>query len=305
MKKLSFIIILLFCFISSHSQSCLPEGITFITQAQVDSFQINYPGCMEIEGQVYILGNDIKNLYELSVITSIGEWLEIRDTDSLTSLMGLEGLNSIGKQLDIINNKTLASLTGLEGLTSIGGGIWISNNIALNTLAGLEGLTSIAGDLTISTNNALISLEGLDHIEASTILAILIQYNPSLSICHIESVCAFMENQTSGLHIFDNASGCNSPEEIQDSCAANAGIINEQYITDNLLLYPNPANHELNISPEGFTIQEVTIYTLTGQQVFIVRPKSMTVDISILQPGMYIVEVMVEGRKVRRKLVVE
>jgi len=36
-----------------------------------------------------------------------------------------------------------------------------------------------------------------------------------------------------------------------------------------------------------------------------VRPEDGTIDISHLQPGMYIVEVTVEGRKVRQKLLVE
>ena len=52
------------------AQPCLPEGITFTTQAQIDSFQINYPNCTEIEGDVIISGY-ITNLYGLSVLTSI------------------------------------------------------------------------------------------------------------------------------------------------------------------------------------------------------------------------------------------
>ena len=44
------------------AQGCLPEGITFTTQEQIDSFAINYPGCTEIEGFVDINGNNITNL---------------------------------------------------------------------------------------------------------------------------------------------------------------------------------------------------------------------------------------------------
>ena len=33
---------------------CLPQGIIFTIQAQIDSFQVNYPGCTEIEGYVEI-----------------------------------------------------------------------------------------------------------------------------------------------------------------------------------------------------------------------------------------------------------
>ena len=35
-----------------YAQPCLPEGITFTTQSQMDSFPILYPNCTEIEGDV-------------------------------------------------------------------------------------------------------------------------------------------------------------------------------------------------------------------------------------------------------------
>lgn len=46
------------------AQTCLPSGITFTTQQQIDDFAMNYPGCTEILGQVVISQqgtNDIKN----------------------------------------------------------------------------------------------------------------------------------------------------------------------------------------------------------------------------------------------------
>ena len=55
MKKLT-LLIALACIIqaTAFSQSCLPEGITFTTQAHIDNFQTNYPNCTEIEGNVTI-----------------------------------------------------------------------------------------------------------------------------------------------------------------------------------------------------------------------------------------------------------
>jgi len=55
MKKifLNFALVAFGCY-NAISQGCLPEGITFTTQAQIDSFQINYPGCTKIEGNVNI-----------------------------------------------------------------------------------------------------------------------------------------------------------------------------------------------------------------------------------------------------------
>lgn len=59
----------------AFSQPCLPEGITFTTQEQIDNFQSNYPGCTDIMGTVLIEGNNITNLDGLSVITSVGGYL--------------------------------------------------------------------------------------------------------------------------------------------------------------------------------------------------------------------------------------
>ena len=102
MKK--FYIILIAMLMSSGAMAqtnqpcstCLPEGVTFSTQTQIDNFQTNYPNCTEIEGDVLINGSDIINLNGLSVLTSIGGNLWIKINSSLTSLTGLEGLTSIG-----------------------------------------------------------------------------------------------------------------------------------------------------------------------------------------------------------------
>jgi len=73
MKNLSLILLVLtLCQFTVLSQSCLPDGITFSTQAEIDDFQTNYPGCTEIEGDVIINGSNITNLNGLSVVTSIG-----------------------------------------------------------------------------------------------------------------------------------------------------------------------------------------------------------------------------------------
>ena len=76
MKNLTLLILaLLVIQISAFSQPCLPDGITFNTQTQIDNFQINFPNCTEIEGGVKVEGNDITNLDGLNVISSIGEYL--------------------------------------------------------------------------------------------------------------------------------------------------------------------------------------------------------------------------------------
>ena len=77
MKNLiSLITFLLWLPVSGFGQSpCLPQGITFTTQEQIDNFQVNYPGCTEIEGDVIISGEDITNLEGLNVVTDVGGFL--------------------------------------------------------------------------------------------------------------------------------------------------------------------------------------------------------------------------------------
>ena len=148
--------------------NCLPEGITFTTQAEIDNFQTNYPGCTEIEGDVTINGDDIANLNGLNILTSVEGYISIYGNTALASLSGINNLSSIGGDLSIgiadFGNPSLSSLTGLENLTSIEGNLNITQNSALTSLTGLNNLTSIGGHLGICANNALTNLSGLDNI---------------------------------------------------------------------------------------------------------------------------------------------
>ncbi len=165
MKKIYLFIVSAFLIQASvYSQPCLPDGISFTTQTQIDSFAIYNPNCSEIEGNVSIGGDDITSLDSLGIITSIQGKLLIMNTVTLTSLVGLDNLTSIGGDLFIDGNDTLTSMTGLESLTSIGGAVDISGNNALINMSGLDNLTFIGGALTINSNTVLNNLSGLDKL---------------------------------------------------------------------------------------------------------------------------------------------
>jgi hypothetical protein len=165
MKAIS-IIILIFIITKSLvlSQGCLPEGITFSTQIQIDNFQTNYPGCTEIEGYVTIEGSDITNLTGLNMLISIGGILTIKDTENLEDFSGLDALENIAMDVHITNNTGLNSLTGPSSLQSIGGNLNLSSNSALLNLSGLESLTEISENLWIIDNSNLTSVSGLDAL---------------------------------------------------------------------------------------------------------------------------------------------
>jgi hypothetical protein len=189
MKNLFLLIPAMFIAITASSQSCLPDGITFSNQDQIDSFHDNYPGCTEIEGMVTITGS-VSNLNGLNMLTSIGGDLEVTGAGALTNFGGLSSLNHLGGGLRISNNDELTSLSGLEGLTYIfdvsisdnislislnglnnvtsvspNGYLWITGNNSLTNLTGLENLAHIWGDLVLRNNNSLTSLSGLNNVK--------------------------------------------------------------------------------------------------------------------------------------------
>lgn len=176
MKALYLLPGLLLTALALSAQPCLPEGIAFTSQAQIDGFPTAYPGCTEIGGDVEITGADIVSLAGLASITSVGGDLLIYTNDALTSLAGLGSLTAIGGDLAIganlnacfcpLGNATLASLEGLEQLTSIGGGLYVYKNPMLTTFTGLDNLASIGGDLSIADNTSLVSLTGLEGLHS-------------------------------------------------------------------------------------------------------------------------------------------
>lgn len=220
----------------SVGQACLPEGITFTTQADIDNFQTYYPNCTEIEGDVTIGGvsTNITNLNGLSVITSIGGTLWIVWNDNLANLSGLNNLTFIGGDFELKGNDSLTSITSLENLTTISGSLsigtnffgWIWGNPFLSSLTGLDHVIYIGGDLNIIAN-------------------------PFLSTCEVQSICDYLANPNGYITIFDNAPGCNSLAEVQEACDSIISVeeLNSEEI---FTISPNPL--------ESSTIIEYTLH---------------------------------------------
>ena len=255
MKRLIYTIFLLLTIGSFvFSQSCLPNGITFKNQQEVDDFPSNHPGCTEIEGNVSIginwwLSTDISNLDSLAQITAIGGDLEIKFNPALTSLVGLNNLNSIGKSLQISNNDALTSLAELNNLNSIGFSLIIKDNATLTSLAGLNNLNSIVGYFHISNNDALTSLAGLDSLNSIGGDFSLKDNGALASLAGLDNL-----NSIGYLHIHNN-----------DTLASLTGLENLNSIgeglriSDNAILTSLAGLSNLNSIGGGLTIKDNTI----------------------------------------------
>ena len=187
MKKICFNVLLtLFTWVSIQAQSCLPEGITFSSQSQVDSFWINYPGCSTIVGNVEI-GYAADNYSPgLSAIHAIGGDLITHYGNIPFSLQGFDHLEFIGGNLRIeyspleefnlpqlkvirgslivnncVNLKSFITLGDLDSL----GGIAINNCPKIYNLYGLEHIYKMAGNLQVwNPNGGLLNFNGLNNL---------------------------------------------------------------------------------------------------------------------------------------------
>jgi hypothetical protein len=173
MKPLPILLFSLFSFSSAVAQNCLPNGITFTTQSQIDNFHLNYPGCTQIIGDVEITGNNITNLNGLTSLASIEGGLFIYNNPLLTSLSGLNTLHNIGGMgLWMENNPGLTTLAGLGSLSTIGG-LYIGESMPLTNLAGLSHVCLIyPRGVEIKNNQSLADLTGLDNVQSIGILSV-------------------------------------------------------------------------------------------------------------------------------------
>lgn len=148
---------------SLKAQTCA-ISLTFSSQADIDNFAVNNPGCTSIDGDVLISGRDILNLDGLSSITNISGFLLINDNLFLNSLAGLSAVTHVGGEINIEMNSSLPNLTGLENLSSIGSSLRIVSNLSLVNISALGKITSVNGFLSVGANPYVASLSGLENI---------------------------------------------------------------------------------------------------------------------------------------------
>jgi hypothetical protein len=196
-------------------------------------------------------------------------------------------------ELRIMGNKSLASITGLNNLTIVDGNVHIGHyyvgpNPYLKHLSGFSNLEYIDGDLNIDRNYILENLSGLDNlleIGGSLILGtgygtfypvgnlqledisalsnlslfgnLEINSNYSLSTCQIQSICEYLAAPSGLVIIENNAAGCNSPEEVIDSCIITT--IEDKILNESFAINPNPVGSSALIE---YTLQRPSLVTL-------------------------------------------
>ena len=175
MKWIIILMLFLCPFVIMRAELCFPSGITFTSQAQLDSFAILYPECTEL-GSITV---------------------EEGISGDITSLAGLMGINAIGAgvtgRISIRNNAALRDLIGLDSITTLSG--------------------AFVRMITVENNLALHSLEGLHNLQISNLTAIRIMNNPQLRRCSFQNIVNMLN--TAGTVFLDgNTCDCNKVEDI-------------------------------------------------------------------------------------------
>lgn len=168
MRKILLLPAALFVTLFSFGQ-CPNDTIYLNSQADIDNFATNYPGCTNLTAAFALQISDqgtgsITNLDGLAQLQSLSSLIIIQHNANLQSLSGLSNLIALpGSQTRLINNPQLANLNGFLALGSNGFSLALSQNTGLTSLGGLPSINTLSF-LSISESPLLVNLSGLDDI---------------------------------------------------------------------------------------------------------------------------------------------
>jgi len=211
-RQTTFLLVFFFLFFGKYSNGqesnceCLPDGIAFTNQEQIDNFPQDYPGCTKILGRVRFGDYDYYgqfwyftgNVDSLNHLTYIGElvfkeqssFANFPNIDTLGGILldeifyGFSGLNNLKHiEGDFVGEiGPMSNFVGLEQLNSIGGNFnmyTIYDYELFEDFSGLDNLNYIGGNF--STERLIMSdfigLENLDSVGED----LTINQNPNLT----------------------------------------------------------------------------------------------------------------------------
>jgi hypothetical protein len=282
-------------------------SLSFIDNSALTNIN-GFSNLTEIASEYYFVNNpNLISLPNTSNLTVIGKSITLWDDDAIINFNGLNSLSTLGGAINVKDNNALVSFFGLNNLTSTNG-IAIQNNPQLSSLTDLANLVTFPfvgptrPTLSISNNNALSSLTGLDNINGATIGAVVLQNNPNLSLCAIDSFCekiAFDTNISDFTQVNNNAINCNSADDINTVCQ----LLNTSEISSNYLIaiHPNPEQSILHCNTSFPT--QIIISDVLGRIRIQTLVTNAAIDLSDLGKGIYFLQASFQNKVSYRKLI--
>jgi hypothetical protein len=145
-------------------------------------------------------------------------------------------------------------------------------------------------------------INALATVDTVLLEKLTIKNNTSLMECDIESICNYLMLPSSDVEINNNATGCNSEEEVIATCTEGVSETKPKPV---FTIHPNPATKNLFISSDNELVNAVTIYNQLGEKVIFKTKPIDKIDISMLKQGVYIIEIASNKLKIRDKLIIQ
>ena len=199
---------------------------------------------------------DVSAMSSVNTLTNVANeqiQITIDDNLSLSNLIGIGTLCPSGCFYNIINTGIIDG-TGLEPLVSPDHLVLNGNNLMENlsgfdnldtvkvlVISGADLLTnfdefenvSVTEDLTVQYNDNLVDLERFLRNGTNAVNYWVISNNPSLSTCNVNFFCeALAEFEEFNFLIDNNITGCDSYEQVVDSCAEVANTLTGNVLYD-------------------------------------------------------------------------
>lgn len=244
--------------------------------------------------------NQLINFQGLENLSTIG-FINISSNESLENFSGLNNLTYVDFEIIITQCNSLTSLSGLENVTSSLKYFVLQDNPVLTDISSVQNIDSIKTMLAILDNSTLDNLTGLEYIKLDSMDYLSIERNPSLSECAIQNICTYLIDSIGEVTIEDNAVGCNNQEEVIVECQVG---IQETVNNKTPIIYPNPAKDFLFIESNGKKIEEAFVYNEFGQKLNANFNNPNNLDISRLEPGIYILELKINSTITRKPFII-
>mgnify|MGYP001167392385 CR=1 FL=1 len=232
-------------------------------------FYPDFPKLTLVKGDLD-LGDNFKIRYMdgFNALDSVQGSLRIFRSDSLISVNGFKNLRFIGSQFSVGNLRSLKEINGFGQLNYVEytvhfHSLWLVTE--LNIFSNLNHIKK----LYIWTNKYLNNISWLNNLNINKLEELQIISNDSLSYCHYEAICKYL-NENKGKHdIRFNKKGCNNAEEILEACRT-VGV--DDLKEKDLTIYPNPTSSHFYIESDAeLEADDIEIFTTTGSKVPFIR----------------------------------
>lgn len=279
-----------------------PNSLQITSQTQLDNCS-----CLTQAGILFIrdtsLVDPILNVDSLLNLEKI-EYLNIYNCELLEELNGLSKVIELGR-LSIGNNSNLKSINGFTTLKQIDD-LLIQGNPELWFIEGFLSL-EIINAILINGNSQLENIVSFSPPLTSYPQYLEIANNPELNTCQSDLICSILENGNTDVNIENNDMGCNTREEVIDSCGTS--WIADKILLDQFNIYPNPTKNKIYIEAPN-ALRGNTDIKLTGIDGTILHSSisseldNWCLDITNHPSGIYFLSVATKEASITKKLVI-